>query len=321
MRAFFRLHLLLCGLLTLLAYLAEGTLVQADLIAALIGASLLAPPLFLPIALWRLVFRKRPGTGLDRVLWTWQTGDKFTIEDMCRSFLIMGGIGSGKTSSSGKRVARALLACGAGIIVFASKPEDRAMWHGLVSEAGRLANWVVIGPDTDRKINLLDEEVKAGVDTSGIVDKLIDVSKITVRSKEGGDGAQFWEFSQFSLLYFCIGPLRLAMPTLKVADIRRMIATAPRSVACIRKMDGYEQVYVDYHRSFHYLVMATASEKKKVHPAEASAGLKEGGHADSNWSCVNGLQIGRSACPPACCITPSASAATNTPAPTIRAAR
>ncbi len=67
--------------------------------------------------------------------------------------------------------------------------------------------------------------------------------------------------------------------------------------------------------------MKQAGLIKKVHPAEASAGLKEGGHADSNWSCVNGLQIGRSACPPACCITPSASAATNTPAPTIRAAR
>ena len=36
---------------------------------------------------------------------------------------------------------------------------------------------------------------------------------------------------------------------------------------------------------------------------------------------LQGLQTGRSACPPACCITPSASAATSTPAPTIRAAR
>ena len=40
------------------------------------------------------------------------------------------------------------------------------------------------------------------------------------------------------------------------------------------------------------------------------------GHADSTWSCVKGLQTGRSACPPACCITPSASAATSTSAPT-----
>ena len=55
----------------------------------------------------------------------------------------------------------------------------------------------------------------------------------------------------------------------------------------------------------------------KVHPAEACAGLEKSGHADSNWSCVQGLQTGRSACPPACCITPSASAATSTPAPTI----
>src|SRR5512135_807653 len=47
-----------------------------------------------------------------------------------------------------------------------------------------------------------------------------------------------------------------------------------------------------------------------VHPAEARAGIEGGGHADSNWSCVQGLQIGRSACPPACCITPSVFVAT-----------
>src|SRR5271165_2001558 len=52
-----------------------------------------------------------------------------------------------------------------------------------------------------------------------------------------------------------------------------------------------------------------------VHPAEARAGVERGGHAGSIWSCVKGLQNGRSACAPACCITPSASAATSTFAP------
>src|SRR3954466_1419652 len=34
-----------------------------------------------------------------------------------------------------------------------------------------------------------------------------------------------------------------------------------------------------------------------VHPAEARAGVEKGGHADSTWSCVKGLQTGRSAYP------------------------
>src|SRR5512135_1582728 len=29
-----------------------------------------------------------------------------------------------------------------------------------------------------------------------------------------------------------------------------------------------------------------------VHPAEARAGVERGGHSDSNWSCVTGLQTG-----------------------------
>src|SRR4051812_5858751 len=33
-----------------------------------------------------------------------------------------------------------------------------------------------------------------------------------------------------------------------------------------------------------------SSGEKKVHPAEARAGLEKSGHADSTWSCVQGLQ-------------------------------
>jgi hypothetical protein len=36
---------------------------------------------------------------------------------------------------------------------------------------------------------------------------------------------------------------------------------------------------------------------KMVHPAEARAGVEEGGHADLNWSCVKRLQTGRGTVP------------------------
>ena len=55
---------------------------------------------------------------------------------------------------------------------------------------------------------------------------------------------------------------------------------------------------------------------KGVHPAEARPGVEKGGHADSTGSCVTRTRTWRSACPPACGITPSASAATSTSAPT-----
>src|SRR4051812_2302503 len=52
------------------------------------------------------------------------------------------------------------------------------------------------------------------------------------------------------------------------------------------------------------------------------AGVERGGHAGSTWSCVTRLQERRSACPPACCITPSASRAIGTSArPTSRVRR
>ena len=80
-----------------------------------------------------------------------------------------------------------------------------------------------------------------------------------------------------------------------------------------------ETLGVDYSSSG----IKDVEEQKKLRfiRRKRAPGLERGGHADSTWSCVKGLQIGRSACPPACCITPSASAATSTPAPTTRAAR
>ncbi len=39
-------------------------------------------------------------------------------------------------------------------------------------------------------------------------------------------------------------------------------------------------------------------------------GLREKGHADSDWSYINSSDSERSACPRVCCITPAASAAT-----------
>src|SRR4051812_17972166 len=93
--------------------------------------------------------------------------------------------------------------------------------------------------------------------------------------------------------------------------------------AGMRSEDGSQKRHSSYAESLGIVQLArdTTPGGFEVHPAEARAGVERGGHADSNWSCVLGLQTGRSACPPACCITPSASAATTTPAPTTGTAR
>jgi TraM recognition site of TraD and TraG len=253
----------LLGALVARRYLVSGPLSPQDYADCVAQAALYFPLVYYPYKALRDIIRKPRQSGLQTVLWTWHTGDHFTIEDLCRSFLILGAIGSGKTSSSGKMIARALLACRAGIIIFGSKPDDRAEWQKWVSEAGRLSDWVVIAPDTDAKLNYLDEEVKAGVDTPGLVDKLIDASQITVRSTKGGESAKFFEMSETSLLISCIGPLRLARPTLKVAEIRRMLSSAPMSPYCFRKVEGHESEYDRYHKGFHFSMMAAARDAKK----------------------------------------------------------
>ncbi len=259
-----RAGIFLIGALAARRYLQRGHLSDNDLADVVAQAAQLFPLVYMPYRVVRSVWRKPD--HLERVMFRFSTGDVFTRGDCCRSILILGAIGTGKTSSSGKTVARALLSSGAGIIIFASKPEDRADWEKLVRKAGREADWRLFSPDSELKTNLLTEYVKAGLPAFAVVDELIGVSKVAIKSKEGGDGAVFWEQSQNAMLNHSIEPLRLAYGTAKAADIRRFIANAPRSVRCLRReQDGEPSPeFLAYHRGFHAQVMALAAQAKKT---------------------------------------------------------
>lgn len=223
-----RIYLLTCFGLLYLAYNASNGITVADVAGAALYASYLFPLVFLPFGVLRLVFRPRRMTGLDRPILTWSTGDKFTVAHLLRSCWIAGAIGSGKTSGAGRALAKAILECGAGIIVFGSKPEDLSMWMRWAKEAGRSADFKVFSATSQLKCNPLDAEMKAGVDTPGLVDFGTTMSEVLVRSKAGGEGARFWEMSQASQLQFSIEPIRIATGGVTPTDIRRFIAAAPR---------------------------------------------------------------------------------------------
>ena len=159
------------------------TLLMLAIVAALYqlakrraGASAPAPP---------------PKDALDAPLFHWTPNDSFTIRDLVRSVSIMGSAGSGKTSSVGYQMGMALAACmRMGMLIIASKPEDRAMWEAIAKSAGR--ELIVFGPGEPHRFNILDFEAQHGADAREITQCIMTIGETLLRA-EGKDRDPFWE--------------------------------------------------------------------------------------------------------------------------------
>ena len=65
---------------------------------------------------------------LDLPLITWPMGYPFTVRDACEGVMILGGLGSGKTSGSGALLAKKYLTNNFGGIVLTAKEEEVELW-------------------------------------------------------------------------------------------------------------------------------------------------------------------------------------------------
>ena len=67
--------------------------------------------------------------NLDAPLLRLSHKDVFTLRDACQGVHVFGGIGSGKTSGSGKALASAYLRAGFGGLVLCAKPDELSLIH------------------------------------------------------------------------------------------------------------------------------------------------------------------------------------------------
>lgn len=70
----------------------------------------------------------------------------WTIRNAVEGVQIFGGIGSGKTSGSGRTLALKYLAAGFGGLVLTVKPEEREMWEEYCRLTGRLKDLIIVAP-------------------------------------------------------------------------------------------------------------------------------------------------------------------------------
>lgn len=193
----------------------------------------------LAIARW---FEKRLGSQplkkirdlLDVPLLFWSEGNPFTIRDLLNGGIsITGRAGSGKTSSSGREIAQAVVNHPkSGGLILAAKPEDLDMWKGIFEKAGRKDDLLEFSPNASLRFNFLGYVLAMGGHTRDVT-RCITVIGETLRASDtkGGESADFWEREQERMIYNAVEIVRLATGSVSAPAIQRFISSAPMSLA------------------------------------------------------------------------------------------
>lgn len=170
---------------------------------------------------------------LDTPLFYVSPVDPWTIRDACEGVQIFGGIGSGKTSGSGRAIATSFLRAGFGGLVCCAKPEERRLWEGYARETGRESHLIVVSADGPWRFNFLDYELRRVGEGGGLTENLValltTITEIVEGKHEPGGGDQFWKRAMHELLRNAIDVLSIAQGTLTLEDICKLVMDAPQS--------------------------------------------------------------------------------------------
>ncbi len=182
---------------------------------------------------------------LDTPLLSWSEHDRLTVRGLLNGGVaILGATGSGKSSSSGRLLARSILAQrNNGGLWICAKPDDAAHVRALFAEASRLDDLVVFSPEENWRFNFLDYEMRRGGHTRNIV-KLIMTIGETLRAGEskGTEDAAFWEMAQERMLYNAVQILKVAFDRVDAPTLQRFImgaAHGPEEIGTSAWRDGF----------------------------------------------------------------------------------
>lgn len=119
------------------------------------------------------------------------------LSDAVKGTQIFGATGSGKSSGSGKEIAKSFLKAGYGGLVLCAKPDERETWERYAELTGRTNDLVVFSPDTNFSFNPLAYENSrdGGGETLNLVELMMRLQELSDNfsaQSAGGQDEKFW---------------------------------------------------------------------------------------------------------------------------------
>ena len=160
--------------------------------------------------------------------------DWWTIRDAVQGVQIFGGIGSGKSSGSGKKLAKTYLENGFGGIILCAKPDERSNWERYAHETGRSDDVIIFSKNSHYEFNPLQYEMTREGEGAGEVFNLsnlfMEIYKMGNRLSGGGNSNEndrFWDTALKRCLNSMIRLIQMAEEELSISNMRRLLASAP----------------------------------------------------------------------------------------------
>lgn len=172
---------------------------------------------------------------LDTRLLTLGRSDSFTTRDAAEGVLILGGVGSGKTSGSGNSLRKAYLNAGFGGLVLCAKPDEADSWREALKKAGRSGDAVIIDRSGEERFNILDYAAATiaadGFDQNLVVlmERFSEAAKVASGEFSGSDGNKFFSDAASKWLSHAFPLVRVATGNVSLENVYKMILSAPKS--------------------------------------------------------------------------------------------
>ena len=185
--------------------------------------------------------------ALDRPLLRLAATDYFTLRDAVQGVCVMGGIGSGKTSGSGRALAGAYLTAGMGGLILCAKPEEADLWRRYCRDHGRSGSLVEFDGERYGFNFIAYELARQGPGgLNSVVECLMRVLEMAraASPSPGRAGEAFWEDTTRQILRNTIPVLYAATGTVAIDAILRFVRSAPRSPDEMRNPAWQQQSFL-----------------------------------------------------------------------------
>lgn len=169
---------------------------------------------------------------LDRPLLKLTSHDRFTLRDAVQGVCVTGGIGSGKTSGSGKALAGAYLRAGMGGLVLCAKPEEAELWRRYCAAHGRSGSLIEFDGSLPGFNFIAYELARQGSDgLNSVVECLMRILEMARAAgpAPGRASEAFWEDTTRQILRNTIPVLFAATGTVRLSDVLHFVRSAPQA--------------------------------------------------------------------------------------------
>lgn len=156
----------------------------------------------------------------------------WTTRQAIEGVQIFGGIGSGKTSGSGRLLATKYLSNGFGGLVLTAKPDEKQLWEEYCRITNRTNDLIVVEPGGKEFFNFLEYESSTEENRKSITENIVQVLRTVIQASEEKSGGKsddpFWETALDMLLFNTIDLCSLAYGKVSVQKMYDIVLSAPK---------------------------------------------------------------------------------------------